>query len=29
MFRNAKENDSFMTFANAHNWVYKQPSLVR
>ena len=27
-FKNAKENDSFITFANAHNWVYKQPSLV-
>ena len=28
-FKNAKENDKFITFANAHNWVYKQPSLVR
>ncbi len=23
-----KENDKFITFANAHNWIYKQPSLV-
>ena len=27
-FKNAKENDKFITFANAHNWIYKQPSLV-
>ena len=28
-FKSTKENDKFITFANAHNWVYKQPSLVR
>ena len=27
-FKSAKENDKFITFANAHNWIYKQPSLV-
>ena len=28
-FKNAKENDKFITFANAHNWIYKQPSLAK
>ena len=27
-FKSTKENDKFITFANAHNWIYKQPSLV-
>jgi len=26
-FKSTKENDKFITFANAHNWIYKQPSL--
>lgn len=28
-FKNAKENDKFITFANTHNWIYKQPSLAK